>query len=172
MEAVHFEAVITPYRSLGRRGRRVLVGVILGLSGGLSVGLWWVGAWPAAGMDGVEIGLAVWLLRWHARQERASELLELTDAGLRVVRTDVRGRRTGVVLPAGWLRVVVEERAGRAPGLLLAARGQRVEVARALGEAEKRDLAQALAGALERWRRPEFDNPQLGPVTTREGPST
>lgn len=161
MERVHFEAVITPYRSLGRRGRRVLVGAILGLSGGLSLGLWLVGAWPAVGADVVEIGLAMWLLRWNAQQEGEVERLELGDGGLRVVRVDVRGRRGEVVLPAGWLRVVVEERAGRVPGLVLAAGRERVEVGQALGDGEKRDLARALAGALERWRRPDFDNPQL-----------
>jgi hypothetical protein len=30
-----------------------------------------------------------------------------------------------------------------------------------LGEAEKRDLSVALAGALHRLRNPRFDNPQL-----------
>ena len=161
MDAVHFEAVITPHRSLGRRGRRVLVGAILLGSGIVTTGLWWAGAWPAMGVNGAEITLALLLLRWNARQERACELLILSDAGLRVRRTDPRGRVQERVLPAAWLRVILEERQGRTPGLLLAARGQRIEVAVSLGEAEKRDLAGALAMALERWRHPDFDNPQL-----------
>ena len=41
------------------------------------------------------------------------------------------------------------------------AQGQREEVATALGENEKRELAQALAAALRRMREPRFDNPQL-----------
>jgi DNA-directed RNA polymerase subunit L len=36
-----------------------------------------------------------------------------------------------------------------------------VEVAAALGEAEKRDLANALTEALYRVKHPVFDNPQL-----------
>ena len=161
MEAVHFEAVITPHRSLGRRGFRVLVGAILLLSGVVTAGLWWLGAWPAVGINGVEILFALLMLRWNARQARACEMLLLSDSGLRIVRIDVRGRRYERVLPAAWLRVLVQERQGRAPGLFLVARGAGLEVAQALGEAEKRDLAAALREALDQWRRPNFDNPQL-----------
>lgn len=161
MEAVHFEAVITPHRSLGRRGLRALMGVILLLSGLVTAGLWWLGAWPAVGINGAEILLALLMLRWNARQARACEMLLLSDSGLRVVRIDVRGRRWERVLPAPWLRVMVQERQGRAPGLFLLTRGAGLEVARALGEAEKRDLAAALRDALDRWRNPRFDNPQL-----------
>lgn len=161
MDAVHFEAVITPHRSLGRRGLRVLVGAILVLSGVISAGLWWLGAWPAVGIDGAEIALAVALLHWNARQRHACEMLLLSDSGLRVVRTDARGRRQERTLPAAWLRVHLHERPGQAPALVLHARGARLEVARALGEAEKRDLAEALRAALDRWRNPTFDNPQL-----------
>lgn len=161
MDAVHFEAVITPHRSLGRRGLLTLVGAILLLSGVVTAGLWWLGAWPAVGINGVEILLALLLLRWNARQARACEILLLRDSELRVVRIDVRGRRCERVLPAAWLRVVVQERQGRTPGLFLLTRGAGLEVAQALGEAEKRDLAAALREALDRWRSPQFDNPQL-----------
>jgi uncharacterized membrane protein len=161
MEAVHFEAVITPHRSLGRRGLRTLVGAILVLSGVITAGLWFLGAWPAVGINGIEIVLAITLLRWHARQARACELLVLRDSGLTVVRVDAGGRRQEHVLPAAWLRVMLEERQGRTPGLFLLTRNARIEVAQVLGEEEKRDLAAALRGAIERWRSPIFDNPQL-----------
>ena len=64
-------------------------------------------------------------------------------------------------LSPSWANVVLEERAGTVPKLLLTARGTSCEVARQLGEREKRDLAAALSRALQRWRNPSFDNPQL-----------
>jgi len=161
MEAVHFEAVISPHRSLGRRGLLSLAAAIVLLSGVVTAGLWWLGAWPAVAINGVEIVLALVLLRWNARQARACEVLLLSDSGLRVTRIDVRGQRRERVLPTAWLRVVMLERRGRAPGLFLLARGVGLEIAQALGEAEKRNLAAALREALDRWRSPVFDNPQL-----------
>ena len=156
-----FEAVIVPHRSLSARGMRLLVGFICVLSGGVSAGLWLVGAWPAVGFYGAEIGLALLLLWWDARRVRASERLLLSDGGLRVVRTDARGRRRERVLQAAWLGVSLEERPGRVPALWLTNRGKRMEVGATLGEEEKRDLADALRAALQRWRHPVFDNPQL-----------
>lgn len=158
---VFFEAVITPYRSLSPRAFRRLIGVMLALCMATSTAFWLLGAWPIAGFSGVEILLAVVLLRANARAARASELVLLTEAGLRVLRTDARGRRTERTLPPHWLRLHLEESPGRVPRLLLAVRGEREEIGAALGEAEKRDLAASLERALHDWRNPHFDNPQL-----------
>ncbi len=160
-DATAFEAVIIPHRSLSRAGLQWLVGVILVLSSGISVGLWLIGAWPVVLFNGAEILLAVVLLRRNARAAQACEMLLLSDAGLRIVRTDMGGRRTERLLRPGWLNAVLEERHGRAPALWLSDRGVRMEVGAELGEAEKRDLANALRQALHRQRNPVFDNPQL-----------
>lgn len=156
-----FEAVIIPHRSLTRAGLQWLVGFICVLSTAISLGLWFIGAWPVIGFNGAEIALAIVLLRRNARASRASELLLLSDDGLCVVRTDMAGRRVERTLQSAWLRANLEERAGRAPALWLSDRGTRMEVGAELGEAEKRDLASALKAALHRHRNPCFDNPQL-----------
>jgi uncharacterized membrane protein len=156
-----FEAVIVPHRSLSTRGYRVLIASICLLSALIAVRFWLIGAWPVVGFSAVEIGLAVVLLTINARQARGSELVMLTPDALHIVRSDARGRCQERVLAAGWLNVVLEERPGRAPGLLLVARDVRVEIGTTLGEAERRDLATALAGALRQARNPRFYNPQL-----------
>ena len=159
-EALRFEAVIVPHRSLSPAALRRLVAVILLLSGGLSAGLWLIGAWPVVGFNGLEIGLAVYLLRRNARH-RTTEQVLLYPSSLVVRRTDAAGRVFQRRLGVGWLQAVVEERPGRAPALLLVERGRRLEIGSELGEAEKRDLARALRGALAALRSPRFDNPQL-----------
>ena len=156
-----FEAVIIPHRSLTRAGLAWLIGFIGVLSTGISVGLWSIGAWPVVGVNSIEIALAIVLLRRNARASRASEMLLLSDAGLRIVRTDMGGRRVERVLQPAWLRANLEDRPGRTPALWLSSRGARMEVGAELGETEKRDLAAALAEALHRHRHPTFDNPQL-----------
>ncbi len=161
MTDIVFEAMITPHRSLSRRGLHIIIAFTCSVSLGVTTLFWWLGAWPIAGFNGAEVLLAVVLLRAHAKSARASEFLVVTEAELRIQRTDSRGVRTEQRLPSAWINVNVEERPGRTPGLYLAARGSRVEVGAALGEPEKRDLAVALTEALHRWRNPRFDNPQL-----------
>ena len=160
--AVLFEAVIVPHRSLSRRGLAILLCAIAGLCGLTAFRFWLIGAWPVIGFSVVEIGLACWLISLNARGARASELLLLTEDRLRIIRTDARGRRYERRLGTAWLNVLLEEPPGRVPRLSLVARNLREEIAASLGEAEKRDLADALAGALRRLRHPVFDNSHLG----------
>ena len=156
-----FEAIITPHRSLGPAGLRRVIAFLLLLSATVSTGLWFVGAWPVVGFNGAEMLLAVVLLCRNARERGQEERLLLSDTGLHIVRTDLRGRRTVRRLEVAWLNAVLQARPGRAPCLLLVERGRQVEVGAQLGEDEKRDLAAALRQALHRQRNPLFDNPQL-----------
>jgi uncharacterized membrane protein len=160
-EAVRFEAVIVPHRSLGPAGLRWVLGSLLALSAIVSAGAWYLGAWPVVGFSGAAMLLTAWLLQRNARGARAAEIILLSDSGLRVIRTDERGGREEEVLRPYWLRASLEETPGRAPALLLRDGGNRIEVASALGEEEKRQLAAALCEALHRQRNPVFDNSQL-----------
>ena len=122
---------------------------------------WWLGAWPVAGFNGVEIATALLLLRHNARAVRSNEVILLSPSSLRIIRTDRNGNRTEQDMPPAWLRMELQERPGRVPGLYLLSRGTRIEIAASLGEPEKLDLARALEDALHRWRNPRFDNRQL-----------
>jgi uncharacterized membrane protein len=156
-----FEAQLEPHHSLTARGLAILLGGLGLASLSVTTMFWFLGAWPIAGFNGCEMVLAALLLRAHVRSRRAREVLLLTDQGLRILRFDENGRRQERHLPTAWLNVALEERQGRVPGLYLGSHGRREEVARMLGEAEKRDLAEALKGALHRLRHPVFENPQL-----------
>ena len=155
-----WEAVIIPHRSLGRTGMRWVVGLLCGASAVISAGLYWAGAWPVVGFNGIEIGLALLLLRHNARRAGTTETLILASDGLRIVQMDPERRRTERVLRPGWLRCVLEERHGT-PALWLVDRGFRMEVGAELAEGEKRDLAAALGRALRQMQAPRFSNPQL-----------
>lgn len=160
-DPIVFEAEVRPHRSLSAAGMRRVLGFVLTVSLCTTSVFWWLGAWPVAGFNGGEILLAMVLLRVHARAGRQRELLQLSGSSLRVLRTDAQGAQIEHSLPPHWLRVDLAERQGRVPGLYLQAQGRRLEVAAALGEPEKRDLAQALSDAIHRLRNPVFDNPQL-----------
>ncbi len=138
-----------------------VIGSLTGLAFLIGVRFWIVGAWPVLPFGALEVGLVVVMLRVSARQARGSELILLYENELRIVRTEPSGRRMEKVLPSGWLTVWLEERDGRVPRLVLSRYGVNEEVGRALGEAEKRDLAASLTRALHRARNPVFDNPQL-----------
>jgi uncharacterized membrane protein len=156
-----FEAVVRPHRSLSWRAMFGVMAGLAVLSMAVTSLMALLGAWPVIGFNGADLALAVFLLWLNMRAARARETITLSESSLAVTRTDVHGHQEKFTLPPYWLRVVLEERAGTVPKLLFCTHGQGVEVARQLGEAEKRDLAAALTRALQRWRNPDFNNPQL-----------
>ncbi len=160
-DAVLFEAVIVPHRSLSTRGLRIVIGAIFAactINAAIFVA---IGAWPVGGFTGVELLLAAVLLRINVLGARASEMLLLTPDALHIRRTDRRGARTERTLTPHWLRAELRERRGRVSRLVLVARDTEEEIAASLGEAEKRDLADALTDGLRRLHNPVFDNPVL-----------
>ena len=158
---VLFQATIVPHRSLSRRGALSVVGLfaLAGGAGALRFAI--LGLWPILMFMALEVALAAVLVALHIRAGRTAEILTLEPGCLRVLRRDPRGRRTERRLPTAWLNPLLEESPGRVPRLILRAHGVREEVGKVLGEAEKRDLAAALARALRHLREPRFDNPQL-----------
>jgi uncharacterized membrane protein len=160
-DAPIFEAVISPHRSLSPRALwlvLLVIGVMCCVNAAVFVR---IGAWPVGGFCGAELLLAIVLLRLNASDARATELVILSEQGLRIIRTDAGGRRQEKSMSAAWINVLLQERPGRVPALLLVAREVREEIGRSLGEDAKRDLASALDTALYRWRNPRFDNAQL-----------
>ncbi|HET9146697.1 MAG TPA: DUF2244 domain-containing protein [Acetobacteraceae bacterium] len=156
-----FEAILRPHRSLSRRGVWVVIALMLGGSAWVSSLMFLLGALPVIGFNVAEMGLAIYLFRLNIRAARASEIILLTESALTVSRTDLKGRRREVSFEPYFLSATLEERRGSVPVLALTGRGVRHVIGASLGDAEKRDLAQALAAALRRWRTPRFDNPQL-----------
>ena len=160
MDTPIFEAVVTPYRSLGRRGvQYVGIAILLSCTVNATLSLL-LGAWPVALFAVAELGLALYLFRRGARAE-TEERLVLTEARLTIQRRDGAGRASRLDLPTAWLRVGLEERPARVPALVLRGRFRPVEVGASLGEQEKRSLAAALGEALHELHHPIFDNPQL-----------
>ena len=157
--AILFQALITPHRSLSRRGLRTLLIAICVLCGASALVFVRLGAWPVGGFTGVELLLAAFLFRLNTTSARASELVILTPQSLQITRTSPQGQRAQKSLPTAWLNARLVERPGRVPALMLVAHGIEEEIAAMLGEAEKRDLQSALAEALRRFRNPVFDNP-------------
>lgn len=137
--------VLRPNRSLSRSALwRVVAGmaVVVALVGALS---WWQGNVFAPVFALLEAGLLAGCLFWVWRRAEQAELISLGPDRLCVRRlpelVDVFEAH-----PA-WVRLDVIQ--GR---LLVRSSGRRIELGSALGEVEKRRLAQELAGLLERFR--------------------
>jgi uncharacterized membrane protein len=159
-QALVFEALIVPYRSVTRKGLLTLVAVLLALSVVVALRFWLLGAWPVAVFSLVEVPLMVLLLAINLRRARESELIMLDAQQFKVIRTDCAGRTKQDSLPSAWLRVDLDVARGISR-VLLSSHGHGCEVGAFLHEPEKRSLFDALRDAVYRLRNPRFENLQL-----------
>src|SRR6478672_4634901 len=85
-EPTLFSAIITPHRSLSRRGFLLVMTLIGGLSfiGGMFFFL--LGAWPVVGFLGFDVVLVYWAFRVNFRAAAAFEEVVVTPSELRVRR--------------------------------------------------------------------------------------
>ena len=153
---LYFEAELHPHRSLSRKALLlVLGGMVLG-SLYVTTIMYFLGAWPVIGFNGADILLAALLFWLNMRAARAREIIRLSDSVLEITNIAPNGREQKTTLSPDWARVELQEHPAAVPVLLLRARGAVAEIGRALGEAQKRDLAGALDRALARRREPHF----------------
>ena len=153
-EPTLFSAVLTPHRSLSRKGFRNLMLVI----GALQLRHRHVfpvkGAWPVFGFCGLEVLLVYWAFRINYRRARAYEQVTVTPSELTVRKVTHHGRIKEWTLNPLWVRLdrVVHAEFG-IERLFLVSHGRRLTIAGFLGPDEKASFASALSAALGEAKR-------------------
>src|SRR5690606_30663773 len=99
-----FRALLTPYRSLGPTGFRILMGVLIGIWLFVGILFWSLGAWPIFGFFGLDV-LAIWLaFRWNYRAARAREEVEVSRTALDIRKVAPSGRMVAHRFNPFWTR--------------------------------------------------------------------
>jgi uncharacterized membrane protein len=153
-EPAIFSAIITPHRSLGRNGFRVLMAFIGAVSFGTGMVFLMLGAWPVFGFCGLEVLIVYLAFRANFSAARAREEVTVTASELTVRKVSHRGRVHEWTLNPLWVRLdrIVHEEFG-IEGLFLVFRGRRLPIGACLAPEEKASFAHALSTALGEARR-------------------
>lgn len=152
-EAVYFEAVLHPHRSLGPRGFTILMAALGALSFVAGILFVTAGAWPVFGFFGLDVLLVYVAFRASYRSGRLSETVRLTDSALEVREIDPRGRERSWRFQSYWLQVDMADPPEHDSQLTLRSHGRGLIIGSFLSPEERVDLAKALRDALARQRR-------------------
>lgn len=145
---LYMDAVITPNRSLSRRGLHVLLGVMIGFNLMIAVFLLAVGAPPVLPFLGLDV-LAVWLaLRASFRAAERRERVRVTAEAITVSREDEKGARVVWTSPTAFTRVDVEQPGEHETRVRLSIHHKRLVLGRALSPPERLEFADALRRAI------------------------
>jgi len=149
-----FSAVLTPQRSLSRRGFVFFMLILGGVS--FTAGMFFLiaGAWPVFGFFGLDVLLIYWAFRVSYRRAKAYEEVTVTPSELTVRQVSHHGRMREWTLNPLWVRLdrVVHAEFG-IERLFLVSHGRRLAIAGFLGPQEKESFAHALAAALGEAKR-------------------
>ena len=153
---VHFDAVLTPHRSLPRAGFAVLMAAWLALNAGLAFYFYAHGAWPVVGFFGLDVLLLYLAFQINYRGARLIERVRLTDEALTVVRVSPKGEARAWSFQPYWLRVSMDDPPQPESPLTLSSHGRALAIGSFLSPEERLHLARALKSALARQRSAEF----------------
>jgi uncharacterized membrane protein len=149
-----FDATITPHRSLGPDGFRIVMTLVCLMSVAASIPFMVLGAWPVAGFFGLDAIALFIAFRVNFRAARGFERIVVTPLEVLLRKVSHRGREAVWRSNPAWTKL--ERQDDEDYGLLrlsLVSRGTSVPVAAALSPGEREGFADALAAALARARR-------------------
>ena len=149
--------VLHPHRSLPPNGFLIMMALISLVSFIVGLVFYLLGAWPVFGFFGLDVALIYWAFKQNYRSGREYETIRLTPDRLTLTHIDQAGRREEYEFNPYWARVrcTVDRPDGRT-SLWLSAQGKAVRFGRFLTDAERRDVANALTGALVTTRGSKF----------------
>ncbi|MHC5655637.1 DUF2244 domain-containing protein [Stappia sp. ICDLI1TA098] len=148
-DAPFFSALLTPYRSLGQGGFRLLMAILGGTS--LVSGLIFLsmGAWPVFGFLGLDVLVVFLAFRWNYRAARAFEEVAVSRTEVIVRKVSSAGREQLFRFNPFWARLQLNEIADEGVvRITLVARGQAVDIGGFLNPDDRTSFAGALRAAL------------------------
>ncbi len=155
-----FSAVLTPHRSLSKRGFVIVMTFVSLVSFTAGLAFWLMGAWPVFGFFGLDVLAIYWAFKINFARAAAREEISVTPSELRLRRISHRGHMMEWTFNPLWVRLdqEIHEEFG-VEKLYLASRRQRVAVGSFLGPDEKASFAKALTAALASAKRGPSYNP-------------
>ncbi len=153
-ERAVFDATITPHRSLGRSGFRVVMTLVCLASVVSSIPFVVLGAWPVAGFFGLDVLALFIAFHINFRSARAFERIVVTPLEVLLRKVSHHGREAVWRSNPAWTRLERED--DEDYGLLrlnLVAGGRSTAIASALSPQERASFADALGAALASARR-------------------
>jgi uncharacterized membrane protein len=149
-----FSAVITPHRSLGPKGFRLVMTLVCLATVISSLPFMILGAWPVAGFFGIDLIALYIAFRVNFREARALEEVAVSRIEVRVRQVSAKGEAREWRFNPAWTRMEIDrDDEFGVMGLALVSRGQSVAIGRHLSPPERESFADAFRAALAEARR-------------------
>ncbi|WP_417309037.1 DUF2244 domain-containing protein [Devosia sp.] len=149
-----FAAKLTPNRSLGRKGLRIVVAAIAVLATIPGIIFFSLGAWPIVGFMGLDVLLIWWALSTSMRDGQRYETVTLWPDQLELKQVDGKGSEVLTRFDPNIVKLVVDRDINeKTTGLHLRTADRDVVIGAFLNNDEKSSFSKVFGTALKRARR-------------------
>ena len=107
-EPIVFSARLTPYRSLGQKGFRIVFGLVAGICLIIGLVFFSLGLWPVLGFMGLDILLVYWAFKSNFWSARAYEDVEVSRQHVLLRQVSPKGRASDHSFPQFGTRFEVD----------------------------------------------------------------
>lgn len=156
---LYMDAVITPNRSLGNLGFKVVLGVLAVSAAMISIVFFAIGAWPAPLFLGLDVVLVYFALKASFRAAERRERLRVSAEQVEVIEEQDGVSRTVWTSPTAFTSVDLEAMGEHEMRVRLRLSRRRRSVGKALSPPEREALGQALREAIRRARAERYGGP-------------
>ncbi len=149
-----FEALLTPHRSLGRRGLVVLISIVTVVTIVHAVLFALAGAWPVAGFFGLDLLLLCGALGLNYRAARAREIVRVSRTDLSISKVAPSGRTRDYRFNPFWARFQVSRHDEIGiTRMNVSGGGRSTDIGGFLNPDDRESFARAFSGALAAVRK-------------------
>ena len=146
---VKTQFVLHPHRSLSPRGFLILMTVVSLVSFAAGMVFLLMGAWPVMGFFGLDVALVYLAFKLNYRSGMIYETVDLSQELLQLTRVHPSGARDVFDFNPYWARVrLTTDRPDGRTSMRLSAQGREILFGQFLTDDERKDLTDALSGAL------------------------
>ncbi len=147
-----FDAILSPNRSLPRRGFQIVMATIIGANILVGGYFYSIGAWPVLGFCGLDVFL-VWLaFQLSYRQGRLQERVRVAPGEMRVWRVSPSGQEWRWRIEPFWARVVIDNPGRHEAQVRVVSKGRSLVLGAFMSPPERVAFGKALADAISRAR--------------------
>ncbi|MGU3574308.1 DUF2244 domain-containing protein [Brucellaceae bacterium C25G] len=144
-----FQALLKPYRSLGRKGFMIVMTAIILCWFSVSLVFFSLGAWPVIGFFGIDIALVYWAFRANYRAARAREEISVSKAELHIRQIASSGHIQNHSFNPFWTKFHVERHSDIGiTAMSVESRGKILKIGSFLNPDDRESFASAFSSAL------------------------
>ncbi|MFK4825189.1 DUF2244 domain-containing protein [Paenochrobactrum sp. BZR 588] len=144
-----FQALLQPYRSLGRKGFIILMSALIACWLLVSFIFFSLGAWPIFGFFGLDIALIYWAFRVNYRAAQAREEISVSKSELHIRQIAASGRIQNHSFNPFWTKFHVDRRPDIGiTAMNIESRGRILKIGSFLNADDRESFANAFSSAL------------------------